>query len=134
MTPVSSNHGSGIHYHVYEGFQEDTFATDSLRHILSLLSSLDTHSFSLLASITLSNRSHVKDLWIFTGPGPVTHEQAELQLSDTPAASANNSSGKLRRTAQAVAQEHAQSISSPVMLVNLDNQQHRRFATAPAEG
>ncbi|EGN97623.1 hypothetical protein SERLA73DRAFT_161581 [Serpula lacrymans var. lacrymans S7.3] len=53
----------------YKWFQEDTFATDSLRHILSLLSSLDTHAFSLVASLSLSNRSRVKDLWIFTGAG-----------------------------------------------------------------
>ncbi|PPQ71754.1 hypothetical protein CVT26_007595 [Gymnopilus dilepis] len=52
----------------YKWFQPDTFATDSLRHILSLLSSLDAHSFTLLTSISLTNRSRVKDLWIFTGP------------------------------------------------------------------
>lgn len=52
------------------GFQQDTFATDSLRHILALLTSLASHSFSLLTSISLTNRSKVKDLWIFTGPVP----------------------------------------------------------------
>ncbi|KAL1748892.1 hypothetical protein HDZ31DRAFT_28473 [Schizophyllum fasciatum] len=52
----------------YRWFQEDTFATDSLRHILSLLSALDANSFSLLASLSLTNRSRVKDLWVFTGP------------------------------------------------------------------
>lgn len=54
----------------YKWFQQDTFAEDSLRHILSLLTSLDMHSFSLLASISLTSRSRVKDLWIFTGPAP----------------------------------------------------------------
>lgn len=54
----------------YKWFQQDTFAEDSLRHILSLLTSLDMHSFSLLASISLTGRSRVKDLWIFTGPAP----------------------------------------------------------------
>ncbi|KDR85162.1 hypothetical protein GALMADRAFT_204710 [Galerina marginata CBS 339.88] len=49
----------------------------SLRHILSLLSSLDSHSFSLLTSISLTNRSRVKDLWIFTGPAP---ESASLPI------------------------------------------------------
>ena len=53
-------------YHT--GFQEDTFATDSLRHILSLLSALDANQFTLLASLSLTNRSRVKDLWVFTGP------------------------------------------------------------------
>ncbi|KAH8835328.1 hypothetical protein DL96DRAFT_1573776 [Flagelloscypha sp. PMI_526] len=52
----------------YRWFQEDTFATDSLRHILSLLSALDAHTFTLLGSVSLTNRSRVKDLWVFTGP------------------------------------------------------------------
>lgn len=59
-----------IRYSHRPGFQQDTFAEDSLRHILSLLTSLDMHSFSLLASISLTGRSRVKDLWIFTGPAP----------------------------------------------------------------
>ncbi|KAJ3798837.1 hypothetical protein GGU11DRAFT_558222 [Lentinula aff. detonsa] len=54
----------------YRWFQEDTFATDSLRYILTLLSSLDAHSFTLQASISLTNRSRNKDFWIFTGPPP----------------------------------------------------------------
>ncbi|KAF9068058.1 hypothetical protein BDP27DRAFT_1327876 [Rhodocollybia butyracea] len=54
----------------YRWFQEDTFATDSLRYILALLSSLDAQSFSLCASISLTNRARNKDLWIFTGPPP----------------------------------------------------------------
>ncbi|KAJ4486336.1 hypothetical protein J3R30DRAFT_3282428 [Lentinula aciculospora] len=55
----------------YRWFQEDTFATDSLRYILTLLSSLDAHSFTLQASISLTNRSRNKDFWIFTGsPAP----------------------------------------------------------------
>ncbi|KIK71187.1 hypothetical protein GYMLUDRAFT_148136 [Collybiopsis luxurians FD-317 M1] len=54
----------------YRWFQEDTFATDSLRYILALLSSLDAQSFTLQASISMTNRSRNKDLWIFTGPPP----------------------------------------------------------------
>ncbi|KAF5382962.1 hypothetical protein D9757_006382 [Collybiopsis confluens] len=54
----------------YRFFQEDTFATDSLRYILSLLSSLDAQSFTLQASISLTGRSRNKDLWLFTGPPP----------------------------------------------------------------
>ena len=51
------------------GFQEDTFSTDSLQHIMSLLSSLDHYAFTLLTSISLSgNRSRVRDMWIFCGP------------------------------------------------------------------
>ncbi|KAF9042122.1 hypothetical protein BJ165DRAFT_1415930 [Panaeolus papilionaceus] len=64
----------------FAGFQQDTFATDSLRHILSLLSSLDQHSFTLLTSISLTNRSRVKDLWIFTGPAP---DNAPADLSQS---------------------------------------------------
>ncbi|KAF7791933.1 hypothetical protein EIP86_002959 [Pleurotus ostreatoroseus] len=51
----------------YKWFQEDTFATDSLHHILGLLSALDTHGFTLLTSLTLTTRSRVKDFWVFTG-------------------------------------------------------------------
>ncbi|KDQ63784.1 hypothetical protein JAAARDRAFT_29829 [Jaapia argillacea MUCL 33604] len=62
----------------YRWFQEDTFATDSLNQILSLLTSLDVHAFTLLASLALSSRSRVKDLWIFTGPGPDPSEEGDL--------------------------------------------------------
>ncbi|KAH9064162.1 hypothetical protein EDB87DRAFT_1765767 [Lactarius vividus] len=51
----------------YGWFQEDTFATDSLRHILSLLSSLDVFGFTLLTSLSLNGRSRFKDLWVFLG-------------------------------------------------------------------
>ncbi|KJA26176.1 hypothetical protein HYPSUDRAFT_199376 [Hypholoma sublateritium FD-334 SS-4] len=65
----------------YKWFQQDTFATDSLRHILSLLTSLDTHSFTLLASLSLTNRSRVKDLWVFTGPSPeIPSESTSLEV------------------------------------------------------
>ncbi|KAG0709040.1 hypothetical protein DFH29DRAFT_354608 [Suillus ampliporus] len=53
----------------YSWFHEDTFATDSLRHILSLLSSLDAYACSLAISLAINGRSRVKDLWVFTGPG-----------------------------------------------------------------
>ena len=65
------------------GFQQDTFATDSLRHILALLTSLDSHSFSLLTSLSLTNRSRVKDLWIFTGLAPEHSLPAEIAEPDT---------------------------------------------------
>ena len=54
------------------GFQEDTFGTDSLRHILSLLGSLDGFGFTLLTSLTLNSRSRSKDLWVFTGLSQAT--------------------------------------------------------------
>ncbi|TFK40994.1 hypothetical protein BDQ12DRAFT_646659 [Crucibulum laeve] len=63
----------------YKWFQQDNFATDSLRHILTLLSSLDSHSFTLLTSISLTNRSRVKDLWVFTGPAPPSTEESSHQ-------------------------------------------------------
>lgn len=66
------------------GFQQDTFATDSLRHILALLSSLDAQSFTLLSSISLTKRSRVKDLWIFTGPASDTLEGTTFQDSPAP--------------------------------------------------
>jgi hypothetical protein len=59
-----------IYYFI--GFQADTFATDSLKYILSLLNALDARGFVLLTSLSLSGRSRVKDLWIFTGPPPPT--------------------------------------------------------------
>ncbi|GBE78387.1 hypothetical protein SCP_0112720 [Sparassis crispa] len=53
----------------YKWFQEDNFPTDSLHHMLTLLTSLDAHAFSLLTSLSLAtNRTRVKDLWIFSGP------------------------------------------------------------------
>ena len=91
------------------GFQQDTFATDSLRHILALLTSLGSHSFSLLTSISLTNRSKVKDLWIFTGPVP------ECSPVETPAVP------DMRR--QGLSAEGNYPIDS--------QQQHKKFATEP---
>ncbi|ESK87567.1 hypothetical protein Moror_1970 [Moniliophthora roreri MCA 2997] len=70
----------------YKWFQEDTFAVDSLRHILSLLASLDAHSFTLQTSISLTNRSRVKDLWIFVGtaPRPDNASSPSLQMRTSP--------------------------------------------------
>lgn len=60
-------------------FQEDNFATDSLHQILTLLSALDTHAFTLLTSLTLTSRSRKQDLWVFTGSadGPQPGESAQ---------------------------------------------------------
>ncbi|CAA7266600.1 unnamed protein product [Cyclocybe aegerita] len=101
----------------YGWFQQDTFATDSLQHILALLTSLDSHSFSLLTSISLTNRSRVKDLWIFTGPGP---EDGTEVLENV----LNASQPSLKRTLLTAG---TSSESQP----NAQQQQHRRLATEP---
>ena len=50
-------------------FDEDTFQSDGLKHILNLLRSFDKYGFTLLTSLCLSNsRSRVKDLWVFSTP------------------------------------------------------------------
>jgi hypothetical protein len=58
--------GSSCHPPV---FDDDTFQSDALKHILSLLRSFDKYGFTLITSLCLSNtRSRVKDLWIFSTP------------------------------------------------------------------
>ena len=61
------------------GFQQGTFATDPLSPVLALLHSLDPYSVSLLTSLSFTNRSREKDLWIFTGlvPDSLPVETAE---------------------------------------------------------
>ncbi|TFK28982.1 hypothetical protein FA15DRAFT_455881 [Coprinopsis marcescibilis] len=67
----------------YKWFQQDNFASDSLQLILTLLSSLDRHSFSLLTSISLTNnRSRVKDLWVFTGPASESIDNVHTSTSN----------------------------------------------------
>ncbi|KAJ7456690.1 hypothetical protein FB451DRAFT_1276856 [Mycena latifolia] len=108
----------------YKWFHEDTFAADSLRHILSLLSSLDAHSFSLLSSITLTSRSRVKDLWIFTGPAASSTDS----LPESPAPSILNGSQSEFRRAVPVGLE------MPVHSPTSQSQQslHRRLASEPS--
>ncbi|KAL0950971.1 hypothetical protein HGRIS_007719 [Hohenbuehelia grisea] len=100
----------------YKWFQEDTFATDSLRHILTLLSSLDAHSFSLMTSMSLTNRSRVKDLWIFTCP-----QDESSPVIDSPAPSILDSSPDSKKIA------YDPSHSAPAVVGG----SHRRYATAP---
>ncbi|KAG7450341.1 uncharacterized protein BT62DRAFT_506386 [Guyanagaster necrorhizus] len=103
----------------YRWFQEDTFASDSLQHILSLLSSLDAHSFTLLTSLSLTNRSRVKDLWIFTGLSPPSDDM----ISDSPVPSILNSSqSEVKRAFQSPESlpHHASSLH------------HRKLATDPS--
>ncbi|KAJ7275338.1 hypothetical protein B0H12DRAFT_253379 [Mycena haematopus] len=107
----------------YKWFHEDTFAADSLRHILSLLSSLDAHSFSLLTSLTLTGRSRVKDLWIFTGPAPSSTDS----LPESPAPSIlNGSAAELSRRAV----PEIPGVLSPISL-NSQQSLHRRLASEP---
>ncbi|KAJ7042543.1 hypothetical protein C8F04DRAFT_993597 [Mycena alexandri] len=104
----------------YKWFHEDTFATDSLRHILSLLSSLDAHSFTLLTSITLTSRSRVKDLWIFTGPAASSIDS----LPESPAPSILNGSTSEFRRHEVLSPASTQSQQSL----------HRRLASEPTAG
>ncbi|KAF8078447.1 hypothetical protein FPV67DRAFT_1615879 [Lyophyllum atratum] len=108
----------------YKWFQQDTFATDSLRLILSLLSSLDAQSFTLLASISLTNRSRVKDLWVFTGPGSPSTDDLIRQDSSTPSA-LNSSHGDIKRPAHSSESSFVQQLGSASLT------HHRRVATEP---
>ncbi|KAI0724463.1 hypothetical protein C8T65DRAFT_563225 [Cerioporus squamosus] len=63
----------------YKWFQENTFSVDSLHQILTLLTALDRHSFTLLTSLTLGSRSRTRDLWIFMGP------PSEVRVESPPA-------------------------------------------------
>ncbi|RDX55954.1 hypothetical protein OH76DRAFT_1396302 [Lentinus brumalis] len=60
----------------YKWFQENTFSVDSLHQILTLLTALDRHSFTLLTSLTLGSRSRTRDLWIFVGPPSETRVES----------------------------------------------------------
>ncbi|OSD03518.1 hypothetical protein PYCCODRAFT_1365624 [Trametes coccinea BRFM310] len=74
----------------YKWFQENTFAIDSLQQILSLLSALDRHSFTLLTSLTIGKRARTRDFWIFTGP------PGENGVPESPPASPTGSSVELK--------------------------------------
>ena len=54
MTAVSGKAGEYVALSALL-FQEDTFATNSLHHILSLLGSLDGFGLTLLTSLALNN-------------------------------------------------------------------------------
>lgn len=84
----------------YKWFQEDTFATDSLRHILSLLGTLDGFGFTLLTSLSLNNRSRSKDLWVFTGvsqPNPSESQASSFHGSRTDLHAASFEKARERR-------------------------------------
>jgi len=129
----------------FSGFQEDNFAYDSLQHILSLLSSLDANSFTLLTSLSLSNRSRVKDLWIFTGPATDTSDSTAVEDHDLPypepprlnAASNNGTPSSQHRTlasetaapAQPATSHHSRSATEDLTLRSKNNGR-----TSPAGG
>ncbi|KAH7915372.1 hypothetical protein BJ138DRAFT_1141965 [Hygrophoropsis aurantiaca] len=107
----------------YKWFHEDTFASDSLRHILSLLTSLDAHACKLVTSLSLSNRSRVKDLWIFTAPN--SQDGGDNYIDSSLSHSGSNAD--IRRSYR---------VSNPEPSYNPDfsippNTLHRRVATAP---
>ncbi|KAH0590529.1 hypothetical protein J132_03232 [Termitomyces sp. J132] len=81
----------------YKWFQQDTYATDSLRHILALLTSLDSQAFTLLSSLSMTNRSRVKDLWVFIGPGPDNTEDLVHQESTVSPSVRNEFNGDINR-------------------------------------
>ena len=99
-----------------------------MRHILGLLSSLDSQSFSLLTSLTLSNRSRVKDLWIFTG----LLSEDSLPVETTQPNPTVSSIIRLPLQSKAnhpidVRQQHKRFATEPT--VNLPSAQHSRANT-----
>ncbi|KAG2754581.1 hypothetical protein P692DRAFT_20869891 [Suillus brevipes Sb2] len=104
----------------YKWFQEDTFATDSLRHILKLLESLDNHACSLVTSLAINGRSRVKDLWVFTGPGTT---ETDPYWPESPI-SQSGSMLDVRRS-------HRVSTPEPPDVAMIPSSLHRRAATGP---
>jgi hypothetical protein len=107
---------------VLSGFNEDTFATDSLHQILSLLTSLDGHACTMITSLSICGRSRVKDLWVFIGPGsPDPYDQPESPISQS------GSMLDVRRSNRASTPEPGHNSDAGVIPASL----HRRVATAP---
>lgn len=80
-----------------------------------MLGGLDSHSFTLLTSLSLTSRSRVKDLWIFTGPAGSSDDGT---VQGSPAPSILTAAAEIKRTVP----------HSPDMVA------HRRLATEPAQG
>jgi hypothetical protein len=92
------------------GFQEHTFATDSLRHTLSLLGSLDGFGYTLLTSLSLNGRTRSKDLWVFAGLSqtkPREPQPAGPLVSRTDLQSAPDKAREPGRTRPTPAQAHS---------------------------
>ncbi|KAL4068213.1 hypothetical protein V8B97DRAFT_2104992 [Scleroderma yunnanense] len=108
----------------YSWFNEDTFATDSLQQILSLLSSLDAHGCSMIASLSFNGHSRVKDLWVFIGPG--SSDSYDQYWPDSPI-SQTGSMLDVRRSNRTSTPEQTSNPDAGVIPSSL----HRRVATAP---
>ncbi|KAI0257500.1 hypothetical protein BJV78DRAFT_1150379 [Lactifluus subvellereus] len=107
----------------YRWFQEDTFATDSLRHVLSLLGSLDGFGFTLLTSLSLTGRSRSKDLWVFTSLSQTTPPGSQ---PDTPLGSHTD----LQEAPSDKARERRRSHPAPAHSLSANNLlAHTRAAT-----
>lgn len=114
------------------GFQEDTFATDSLQQIMAILQTLDRHAFSLLASLSLSgNRSRMKDLWIFTGSShdpqpesPSSGSGVELFRVWSNVQHPESPDGELQH-------HRASSLPNALLLPNNNSPSHNRSASTP---
>ncbi|KAI6133183.1 hypothetical protein EDD16DRAFT_9230 [Pisolithus croceorrhizus] len=114
----------------YSWFNEDTFATDSLQQILSLLSSLDEHACSMITSLSFNSHSRVKDLWVFTGPG--SGDSYEPYWPESPV-SQSGSMLDVRRSNRASTPDQALNPDPGILPSSL----HRRAATVsqlPAHG
>ncbi|KAF8446106.1 hypothetical protein L210DRAFT_3758239 [Boletus edulis BED1] len=108
----------------YSWFNEDTFATDSLHQILSLLTSLDGHACTMVTSLSICGRSRVKDLWVFIAPGspdPYDQNWPESPISQS------GSMLDVRRSNRASTPEPGHNSDAGVIPASL----HRRAATAP---
>ncbi|KIJ68265.1 hypothetical protein HYDPIDRAFT_24561 [Hydnomerulius pinastri MD-312] len=108
----------------YSWFNEDTFATDSLHQILSLLTSLDGHACTMVTSLSICGRSRVKDLWVFTGPGSA--ETYDQYWPESPI-SQSGSMLDVRRSNRASTPDPGSNPEAGVIPSSL----HRRVATAP---
>ena len=109
---------------ILSGFNEDTFATDSLQQILSLLTALDAHACSMIASLSFNGQSRVKDLWIFIGPG--SSESYDQYWPDSPV-SQTGSMLDVRRSNRASTPDQGSNPDTGVIPSSL----HRRGASGP---
>lgn len=109
----------------YKWFEQDTFSTDALKLIQTLLTSLDAQSFSFLSSISLKKRSRVKDLWVFTAPAYLFTDESH-QDNFTSAAS-DSSKKDLPVPVRRESPFRQYPIVNPGLLP-----QHRRFTSEPS--
>ena len=111
---------------VLSGFNEDTFASDSLHQILSLLTALDGHACTMVTSLSICGRSRVKDLWVFIGPG--SSDPYDQNWPDSPI-SRSGSMLDVRRSNRASTPEPGHNPDTGIIPSSL----HRRAATTPQQ-